>query len=116
MADRTDGKALTDAERHAELLLYDYFKHLTTLSLVALGGVLAISQDVEQIGDRALLVVVLFISLGGGAALSAIEVITKARLRGLPMPASIGRYRIVSATAFSLGLGAYVAIFLDAFR
>lgn len=112
----SDDAVLTEAQRHTELLLYDYFKHLTTLALVALGGVLTISQDLEQISQRAMLVVVVLISVGGGTALSGLESITKARLKGQAMPKSIKYYRLFSATTFSLGLGAYIAIFLEFFK
>jgi hypothetical protein len=111
-----DRPSSSDPAHHTELLLFDYFKHVTTLSLVALGGVLTITQDVEQIGQRALLVVVVLISLGGGTALSGLDAITKARLKNLPLPASIKWYRLVSATAFALGLGAYLALFMDIFQ
>ena len=112
----SDGLPMNDAERHIELMLYDYFKHLTTLALVALGGVLSISQGEEQVSGRGLLLVVGFISISGGTALTGLDVLTKARLRELPFPKTIKYYRMVSSIALSLGIGAYLALFLAIFQ
>jgi hypothetical protein len=103
------------AEGAVDLLLYDYFKHLTTLSLVALGGVLGIA-DGQEIARDALLLVVLLIGLGGAFALNGLHMIVRARMAARPLPRSIRWYRMLSGGAFSLGVGVFLSIFLRAIR
>lgn len=116
MNDLRDHEMQTSAQRHTELLLYDYFKHLTTLALVALGGVLTISDGADQVSDRNLLLVVVLISISGASSLTAIDKMTKARLKEMPLPTSMNRYRWISTATFAMGIGAYIAIFLSIFR
>lgn len=106
-----------DAAQHDPLLLeYDHLKHLTTLSLVALGGVLSLAQSQQKLGNTAMLVAVFFVAGGGGLALSALEQIVKAKRTGVP-PGRIYRWSRAGANSlFSLGVGAFLAIFLKLFQ
>ena len=55
----------TPQGREPERLLYDWFKHLTSLSLLTLGGVLSLSQAGEIAIDRnQLTIVLLFVAAG----------------------------------------------------
>ena len=69
-----------------EMLLYDYFKHLTTLSLLALGGVLTLSgmADPRDVKPWAIVAVIVLISAGGVAAFSGGGEIVRARYTGTP--------------------------------
>ncbi|MFS0737829.1 hypothetical protein ABC347_12335 [Sphingomonas sp. 1P06PA] len=92
----------------AELLLYDYFKHLTTLSLVALGGALGIAP--EKVGRNELGLVVITIGLAGGIALMGLLAITRARSDGLAMPRQVRLYRSLSGGFFSFGIGMFLVL------
>ncbi len=107
--------ALIDASvRQAELLLYDYYKHMTTLCLATLGGVLSISQiDGFEMPQRDLLVSLGLISIGGLSALSAMEALIKARLAGRDLPRWVQLSRWAVTGGFGLGIGAFLAPLID---
>ena len=95
-----------------ELLLYDYFKHITTLALVALGGALSIAEG--KVGRDVLGAVVLTIGLGGGFALVGLLSIVRERSAGRPMPKSARLYRTLSGALFSFGVGMFLVMFVKA--
>lgn len=95
-----------------DLLLYDYFKHITTLALVALGGALGIADD--RIPRDALAAVVLSIGLGGGLALVGLLAVTRARAASEAMPGRVRLYRTLSGALFSFGVGMFLTLFVRA--
>ncbi|MGL5839275.1 MAG: hypothetical protein ACRCY3_12315 [Sphingorhabdus sp.] len=73
------------ARDDATLLLYDFYKHLTTLSLVALGGVLSLSQAGVLIEQRRLALITLLIGAAGVLALMGLDSIVRSRVDGRPV-------------------------------
>lgn len=96
----------------SDLLLYDYFKHLTTLALVALGGALGIAD--ERIPRDAMMLVVVCIGMGGGLALMGLLAIVRERVAGRPLPKSARWLRTLSGALFSFGVGTFLALFVRA--
>ena len=106
-------EAISEAAGTApDLLLYDYFKHITTLALVALGGALGIAD--ERIPRDALALVVFCIGMGGGLALMGLLAVVRERVAGRPLPRSARWLRTLSGALFSFGVGTFLALFVRA--
>jgi hypothetical protein len=108
MIDDEDGAGPKDGEA----LLYDYFKHLTSLCLFSLGGVLALAEKV-QARNAGLLIGAL--AVVGGAALlsfSGAGEIVGARYKRKPLGKHLNYYRVASPVLLSTGLGMFLYLFL----
>jgi len=108
--------AVVPAVHDGAAYLYDYFKHLTSLSILTLGGVLAISQQEGAAPTAAkMYAVVGFVALAAVSAFSGTGAIVRQQSAG-KVP---GRwfnpnfYRIVSPIALSLGVGMFLALYLE---
>lgn len=97
-----------------DLLLYDYFKHLTTLSLVALGGVLGLTEKVDPSPAKPVIVsfVAACIALSGVTALSAAANIAGIsagkKARGISPRINLR----IAMLLLGMGAGGFVVIFL----
>ena len=112
MAQGSEEALVERSARDRALLLYDYFKHMTTLSLVTLGGILSISQTSGvRIGFERLLPSLALVALAGAIALFAMEAIIKVRMDDRAVPRLIGWYRMAASGAFGLGVGAFLGVF-----
>jgi hypothetical protein len=102
-------------ETDRELLLYDYFKHLTSLSLLTLGGVLAIAQAVDQtdVKPPVLIAVLIIISGGGICSFVGASELVKKRYTGTPSR-SLEFYRKSAPALLALGVGMFLGIYMDA--
>ncbi|MBB3032672.1 hypothetical protein [Alteriqipengyuania lutimaris] len=116
-ADPASDELQDDPTRHPVDLpndrLFDFFKHLTTLSLITLGGVLSIGSQTDiVIEPLPMAIVVAFLALGGAAAYSGMLEIVEAEGRQEHRPKRIAFYKSVSSTGFGLGIGAFLSTFL----
>ena len=99
-----------------ETLLYDFFKHLTSLSLLSLGGVLALSDKLSGraatllIGALGIIGVALIFSFTGSSQ------IVEARFKGRPLHKSIEICRIAAPILLSLGLGMFLYLFVKTLK
>lgn len=95
-------------------ILYDWFKHLTSLSLLTIGGVLGLSQIAggEGIKKALLVTVLLFVLITGVLSFSAAGEVVKSRSAGVPLPGYIHRIRTTASVAPSVGVGAFTYVFL----
>jgi hypothetical protein len=112
MMEGQDNSPLKDSEA----LLYDWFKHLTSLSLLTLGGILSISQLVTQGGFKKHTIVALLVSVGlsGVIGFTGAESIVHARTSGSPLPRSVHLMRKIGSASLGLGVGAFLYIFIKA--
>lgn len=110
--DGQDRSGLDDGEA----LLYDWFKHLTSLSLLTLGGILSISQLVAEGGFKKHSIIALVVSVGlsGVIGFSGAESIVQARTSGSPVPKSVHLMRKIGSASLGLGVGAFLYIFIKA--
>lgn len=107
MSDEVDSKGYGPAE--AELLLYDFYKHMTTLILATLGGVLSISQiSGIAVPLKELVPALALLLFSGVTALYAMEGLIKARLGQSTTPRWVSLARPVVSGTFGLGVGAFV--------
>ena len=115
MIDDDDSKAKPDIGGDGELILYDYLKWVTTLSLLTLGGVLSLGQasDIElepfEIG-----MVLIPICIAGVTALSGVDSIVRARAAGAPRKFRPVTYMRVAMAGLGIGTGAFLSMFWDA--
>ena len=98
--------------RQGDLVLYDYFKHLTTLSLLILGGVLTLSQTDEgaEMKLPTLLMVVGVVTLAGVVSFTGSGEIARAHFHGEP-PKRVDLYRKAAPAILSLGVGMFLFLF-----
>jgi len=109
-------KPQAGTENYAETLLYDYAKFLTTLALLALGGVLSLSQsdDLDGVRPFSLALVIVSISIGGVSAFSTAYGIVMARAAGKEPSPWLRRYMAVALGGIGIGVGAFLKVFWDA--
>ncbi len=101
----------------AENLSYDYFKNLTSLSVLTLGGVLTLSEKVfaEQIETWQMFVAAGLVAAGGIVALQCQADIVQVA-RGKKAPTSWLRYgHRLAPGLFGGGIGAFLALLAGAF-
>lgn len=110
MATSSEEEITLAARNDSELLLYDYFKHLTTLALIALGGAIGIAEGKIERGILGAIVVC--IGLGGGLALVGLLAVVRERLAGKPMSGYVRLLRTASGALFSFGVGIFLVVFV----
>lgn len=92
---------------------YDLFKHMTTLTLVSMGGIMTIvSEDIVSMKPLALAVIVGLLALGGIGAFSGMVELAEARTSGEKRARRIAIYRKLASTGFGMGIGAFLSVFL----
>jgi hypothetical protein len=114
MIDEGDGPV----EGSAHALLYDWFKHLTSLSLLTLGGVLSLSQvgGAGEIKRAVLITVLAFVAVSGVLAFSGADMVVKSRTQGTPLPRYIHTWRGIASVILSMGVGAFLYAFVGAIK
>jgi hypothetical protein len=96
------------------LLLYDWFKHMTTLSLITLGGLLSMLQAGEsQVRPGALAAIIGPLALAGILGFEGQNRLLRAELAGQPIPKSLGWFRRIAVASFSVGTGVFLTLFLE---
>ena len=115
MTDEDDGLPTQPDQRDGDLLLYDFFKHLTSLALLTLGGVLIVLKDVDPKDVKPIMVIVdiAVVSLSGILAFSGTSEIAKARYTGTAPARSIEFLRRAAPATLTVGVGMFLAMFVD---
>jgi hypothetical protein len=107
-----DERLAQAAAHDGALLLYDYFKHITTLSLITLGGILVIPQTTGiAVTFRDLLPSLALIAFSGAMSLYAMDLVIKARLADRALPRSVRWHQIIVGGTFGIGVGAFMGLF-----
>ncbi len=90
------------------------FKHLTSLSLLTLGGVLSISQVGEaQVERSKLLVVLVLVAAAGIMAFHGAERLVGALVSRKPMPRQVQWMQRASPITLTLGVGMFIGVFMS---
>jgi hypothetical protein len=125
MADEIAEEARREAERapdnrpNPHLLAYDFFKHMTTLSVVTLGGVLTLSGSLfaGDIDRAQLLFSMGLIAAAGVIAFAGQIEMVDWTYRGTPRPRITARWgRGLVAATYGGGVGAFLSIIDSATR
>ena len=103
------------SEAYGEALLYDLTKFLTTLGILALGGVLTLSEGVDLADIKIGNIAMVAIALGLASAIGAITAtsIAIARYKGEAMPANLDRWVFAGIGLLSMGVGMFVYMWMD---
>lgn len=102
------------SKSRATLLLYDWFKHMTTLSLVTLGGLLSILQSGDtNVRPGLLEAIIVLIALGGIIGFDGQSRILKAELANLPLPKMLKWFRTTAVWSYALGVGMFLSLFVE---
>jgi hypothetical protein len=115
MTDEDDKLPSGASGQDGDLLLYDFFKHLTSLALLTLGGVLVVIQDVDPKDVKPIMVIIdiAVISLSGILAFSGSSEIARARFTGAPAAPSLEFLRKAAPITLTVGVGMFLAMFVD---
>jgi hypothetical protein len=108
-------KPRPEADNYGETLLYDYSKFLTSMSLLALGGVLSLSQtgDMAGVEPNRLLVILGAVAFGGATGVQVSSGIVSARSGGREPSRWLRRWLQLGTAALALGTGGFLSIFWD---
>lgn len=105
-----------DGTADSEGLLYDYSKHLLSLALLGLGGVLSITQSTQ--GQKIPGVIVagltVFLALSGLCALSCTASILRARQRGHAVPHAAWLCSQGAMMFLGMGVGGFLFVWIKA--
>jgi len=98
-----------------ELLLYDYFKHLTTLALLTLGGVLTLAQmaDPADVKPWLMIVILVMVAAAGVCSFGGASEIVRARYTAQARLKSLNFYRVAAPSLLAFGVGMFLAQFVD---
>ena len=95
--------------------VYDYFKHLTTVSLIAIGGIFGLVQgDGPKIKPVLALIILGVIGLSGGFSMICTSIITTAELRGTvtdKLRRGLATTQWLVTSLFMFGIGIFVSAF-----
>ena len=110
-----DNETPKPGQRDGELLVYDFFKYLTSLVLLILGGMLLVMKDFDpaDVKPQMVIVAIIVISSAGVLAFSGAAEIVRARSTGAPTHRSLTFLRTAAPALLALGLGLFLAMFID---
>ena len=110
-----DDETPKPAQRDGELLVYDFFKYLTSLVLLILGGMLLVMKDFDStdVKPQMVIIAIIVISSAGVLAFSGAAEIVRARSIGAPPMRSVKFLRAAAPAMLALGLGLFLAMFVD---
>jgi hypothetical protein len=102
-------------ENDGELLQYDFCKHLTSLAILVLGGVLIVAKDFDpaDVKPTAILIAMALVALGGVCAFGSSSEIVRARSRGTKPKKSQKLFMQAGAGFLATGTGYFMALFAD---
>lgn len=100
--------------REGALLLYDWFKHMTTLSLVTLGGILGILQaGSANVRPGVLGGIVTAVALAGIIGFDGLNRLLVSELENKPIPRILHWSRRLAMMSYGLGVGAFLSLIVE---
>ena len=105
---------LPDGGRNGVMMLYDWFKHMTTLSLVTLGGILGILQNgTENVRPIVTTGIVAAVAVAGILGFDGLNRLLAAELEGKPVPRVLNWTRRLAMAAYGMGVGAFLSLIVE---
>jgi hypothetical protein len=102
---------IADARHDGETLLYDYFKHLTSLCIVSLGGVLALAPNAKGLPPALIIAALVVVGVAALLSFSGAGEIVRARFQRRPVHKTVDFCRVVAPVLLSIGVGMFVYLF-----
>jgi hypothetical protein len=98
-----------------DLLQYDFSKHLTSLAILVLGGVLIVAKDFnpDDVKPASILIAMALVALGGVCAFASSSEIVRARSSGTKPKKSQKLLMHAGAGFLATGTGYFMALFSD---
>jgi hypothetical protein len=98
-----------------DLLQYDFFKHLTSLSILALGGVLVLAKEADKadVHPVMIIIVLVLISAAGICGFSGANEIVRTRNSETPQMSFLKFYRVASPALLAMGVGMFLTLYAD---
>jgi hypothetical protein len=102
--------------REKDALLYDYAKHLLSLSLLGIGGIASLSQSPLGRGVAGPKIALLLgaFAVAGILALSCSATVLRAHRRDRPLPETAWTLQQGAMGALGMGVGAFLSVWVDA--
>ena len=97
-----------------DLLLYDYSKHLLSLALISIGGVITLAQSSvgRAIPAKDIGIIILILAASGVAALSCTAAVLRARQKGEPLAKQASYLHQAAMGLLGVGFGWFVMSWL----
>jgi len=114
--DQGESSAAALGDRDGDGYRYDFFKYLTSLSLLTLAGAFAISQNegaLEEIGKTTLAVVMGTVALAAIASFMGASEIVRVKSGGTPAGRRVDLLAKAAPAIYCLGVGGILMMFLD---
>lgn len=92
-------------------LLYDYFKHLTSLCVLSLGGVLALIPNAKGLKPGLIFAVLAVLGLAALISFAGTSEIVRARFLKSPLQKTVNSCRVAAPVLLSIGVGMFVYLF-----
>ena len=110
-----EDKPPASGDHDRDMVLYDFFKYMTSLVLLTLGGLLIVMKDFDpkDVKPGAVLLDIVLISAAGVAAFSGCSEIARARYLGVPTKRSLQIMRVAAPYLLAAGIGMFLAMFVD---
>jgi len=104
-----------DEARYGEALVYDLAKFLTTMSLLAIGGVLTIIETADRSDIKTGNIIMITVALAAATVVAASTAVSiaYARSSGQPVPSNLHRYITATMALLSIGLGMFLFMWID---
>jgi hypothetical protein len=114
----TDDEDSIDPAPDREMLLYDYFKHLSGLVLLTLGGLLIVMKDLDakDVNPKFVTITFILIAFSGVLSFGGTNEIVRARYTGKTnrwRKWTLESSRYVAPYLLAAGLGLFLAMFTD---
>lgn len=103
-------------ESDADSYLYDFFKFLTSLSVLTLAGIFGVSQlhgAMQRVGKLSFGFVLACVAIGGILAFMGASELVRTKLEGKPAGRKVQFFRRVAPAAYALGVGGFLMMFVD---
>ncbi len=103
-----------DPANDKEILLYDYSKHLLSLALLGIGGIISIAQSPQgqKIPGMFVALLIGFLAVSGLLSLSSTAAILRARQNDLPVPPSAWLCSRGAMMFLGIGVGAFLTLWI----
>jgi di/tricarboxylate transporter len=111
MAEDIEAKITKKSTEDPLLLEYDYLKHISTLSLATLGGILSISKLDEKASQLSVALAIALVAVGGALALMCGMQIVVSRRNDKPLSRWFRAYSAAATGLFMGGIGVFLGIF-----